>query len=157
MSLTPLGSISPSVMIPKNRLAELLTELKEHTINNCTWHNIKAWPTLYTDHNCDRENFPLAPLVVLERHTDEVWFLAFSNDGTRLATAGKDRQVIIYETTDFQVLHRFTDHRESVTYIAWSPDDSRLVTCSQDKEARLWDMKVRKSPEADDPTCISQY
>jgi len=131
-------------MIPENRLAELLTQVKEHQVLNCTWHNTAEWPSLYMDHICDRENFPLVPVRVLERHTDEVWFLAFSNDGTRLATAGKDHQVIIYETTDFQVLHRFTDHREAVTYIAWSPDDSRLVTCSQDREARLWDTKVCK-------------
>lgn len=129
-------------MIPEHRLAELLTQVKENQILNCAWHNTAEWPSLYVNHTCDRENFPLEPLHVLDRHRDEVWFLAFSNDGTRLATAGKDGKVIIYETTDFQILHILTDHREAVAYVTWSPDDSRLVTCSQDKEARLWDTKV---------------
>lgn len=129
-------------MIPEHRLAELLTQVKEAQILNCTWHNTPHWPSLYTHHMCDRDDFPLTPIHVLDRHRDEVWFLAFSNDGTKLATAGKDGKIVVYETANFQVLHVFAEHRDAVTYVAWSPDDSRLVTCSQDKEARLWDMKV---------------
>lgn len=130
-------------MIPEHRLAELLTQVKESQVLNCSWHNSAEWPSLYTDHMCERDNFPITdPIHTLDRHRDEVWFLAFSNDGTKLATAGKDGKVIVYETKEFQILHILTEHRDAVAYVAWSPDDNRMVTCSQDKEARLWDTKV---------------
>jgi WD40 repeat protein len=34
---------------------------------------------------------------VLEAHTDEVWYLQFSHDGRKLASASKDNTVIIWE------------------------------------------------------------
>ncbi|ERF70966.1 hypothetical protein EPUS_06751 [Endocarpon pusillum Z07020] len=64
----------------------------------------------------------------------------FSHDGTKLATASKDRTVIIYETETFTILHRFTDHEERVTYVTWSPDDSKLISCSMDNKARVWEV-----------------
>lgn len=125
-----LGSISPSMMIPEHRMAELLTQVKEASVHNCPYHNTKQWPSLYTDHICDRDDFPLDTVCELDRHSDEVWFLSFSNDGTRLATASKDKLVVIYETQTFQILHVLSGHKGSVAYVAWSPDDSKLVTCT---------------------------
>lgn len=120
------------MMIPEHRMAELLTQVKEASIQNCPYHNIRQWPSLYTDHICERGDFPLDTVCELERHTDEVWFIAFSNDGTRLATASKDSQVIIYETETFQILHILSSgHKGAVGFLAWSPDDTKLITCSQ--------------------------
>ena len=39
----------------------------------------------------------MPPHQVLEQHADEVWFLQFSNDGTRLASASKDCTAAIWE------------------------------------------------------------
>ena len=36
---------------------------------------------------------------MLTDHSDEVWFLAFSHDGTRLASGAKDGQIIIWNIT----------------------------------------------------------
>jgi len=131
-------------MIPEHRLAVLLDEVKESWIDNCLYHNTAASPSLYVDHMCDRENFPLTTVLELRDHTDEVWHLAFSNDGSRLATASKDHTVIIYDTTSFKPLHTLPDHASGVCYIAWSPDDSKLITCthSPDSCSRIWDTRV---------------
>jgi WD40 repeat protein len=78
----------------------------------------------------------------LDDHSGEVWFVKFSNDGTRLASAGQDGTVIIYEVPSFKILHTLADHEDGVGSVAWSPDDSMIVTSSQDKRARLWNAHV---------------
>ncbi|KAI3288633.1 hypothetical protein DTO002I6_7218 [Penicillium roqueforti] len=134
-------SISPSVMIPQHRLAILLDHVKRTQINNCFYHNTAEPPSLYSDHMCDRNDFPLDVIVDLTQHSDEVWYCEFSHDGSKLVTAGKDHNVLIYNTADFSVLHRLTEHEDGVAFASWSPDDSKLITCSQDKKARVWSVE----------------
>ena len=91
---------------------------------------------------CDRSQFPLQTVLELGQNADEVWFLEFSHDGTKLATSGKDTAVVIYDTSTFQVRHTLRDHGDRVAYVAWSPDDTKLITCSFDHKARLWNSSV---------------
>ncbi|KAJ6110801.1 hypothetical protein N7486_003036 [Penicillium sp. IBT 16267x] len=135
-------SISPSVMIPQHRLAILLDHVKQSQINNCLYHNTAQPPSLYSDHLCDRNDFPLDVGIDLTQHTDEVWYCGFSHDGTKLVTAGSDKMVLIYDTEDFTVLHRLSEHGSGVAFASWSPDDTKLITCSQDKKARLWNVET---------------
>ncbi|KAL9083883.1 MAG: hypothetical protein Q9165_008353 [Trypethelium subeluteriae] len=133
-------SISPSVMIPEHRLAVLLQRVKDHQIAECKYHNTADSPSLYLDHTCSRDEFPLVTGRVLHGQQDEIWHLQFSHDGTMLATASKDSTILIYETVTFKIVHSLADHSEGgITYVAWSPDDSKLVSCGQDKSARVWD------------------
>ncbi|KAJ5462609.1 hypothetical protein N7475_007553 [Penicillium sp. IBT 31633x] len=134
-------SISPSVMIPQHRLAILLDHVKQTQINNCFYHNTAEPPSLYSDHMCERNDFPLEVSVELTHHSDEVWYCEFSHDGSKLVTAGKDHNVLIYDTSDFSVIHRLTEHEEGVAFASWSPDDTKLITCSQDKKARVWSVE----------------
>ncbi|PGH00777.1 hypothetical protein AJ79_08115 [Helicocarpus griseus UAMH5409] len=134
--------ISPAAMIPDHRLAVLLDQVKQNQINQCLYHNMAEPPSLYSDHHCDRANFPLRTAFELSEHTDEVWYLEFSHDGTKLATTGKDNVVLIYDVATFDVIHRLTEHTGCVAYATWSPDDSKLVSCSQDYKARLWDVET---------------
>jgi WD40 repeat protein len=131
-------------MIPEHRLAVLLDQLKDSWISNCLHHNTATSPSLYVDHSCEREAFPLKAAIELRDHTDEVWFLRFSHDGKKLATTSKDATIIIYETATYTILHKLTDHESGVCYVAWSPDDTKLISCGQalDNTARLWDTKV---------------
>ena len=129
-------------MIPEHRLAVLLDQVKQSWISNCLYHNTAVSPSLYLDHMCERDNFPLKTALELRHHIDEVWFLRFSNDGTMLATTGKDQRINVYDTNNYQRRFTLEDHENGVCYLAWSPDDTRLVSCSQDNSARLWDMTV---------------
>ena len=132
-------SIAPSVMIRDHRLAELLDQVKRNQVNECLYHNTAVAPSLYSDHLCDINRFPLRTWLELNDHSGEVWFLQFSHDGTKLATASQDKTVLIYETTSFKLVHRLP-HNGHVTYVTWSPDDSKLISCSMDKLARVWDV-----------------
>lgn len=137
-----LGSIAPSVMIPKHRLAVLLDQVKQNQISHCLYHNPSSSPSLFSDHMCDRSQFPLRTVLELTQNAGEVWAMEFSHDGRRLATSGQATDVLIYETSTFQLLYRLTEHTDHVASLAWSPDDSKLITCSHDKTARVWDMLV---------------
>lgn len=133
------GSIAPSVMIPQHRLAVLLDQVKQNQISHCLYHNPSQSPSLFSDHMCDRSQFPLRTILELNQNAGEVWAMEFSHDGHRLATSGQATDVLIYDTSTFQVAYRITDHTDHVAYLAWSPDDSKLITCSHDKTARVWD------------------
>lgn len=132
-------------MIPDHRLAVLLDQVKQNQINQCLYHNTATPPTLYSDHMCDRSDFPLYTGIELSQHSDEVWFCEFSHDGSKLVTSGKDRCVIIYDTTNFAVLHKLMEHDGGVVHMSWSPDDSKLLTCCQDKKVRMWSVEVMPS------------
>lgn len=127
-------------MIPDRRLAVLLDQVKTHQINDCFYHNTADSPSLYSDHKCDRSMFPSKMTIDLQHHTDEVWFLQFSHDGTKLASASKDRMIYIYDTRSFNILKKFT-HQNYVAYLAWSPDDKKLISCAHDR-AQVWDVEV---------------
>jgi len=132
-------------MIPEHRLAVLLDEVKDSWISRCNFHNTAASPSLYLDHACEREDFPTKAVLELKHHKDEVWFLQFSNDGSKLASSSKDTTVIIYETTTYNRLLHLDEHNGSgVTHLAWSPDDTKIVTCCSQPEnsARIFDVKT---------------
>ena len=140
-------SISPSVMIPSHRLATLLTSVQDAQSLSCRHHNTTAQPSLYTDHLCAEDDFPLHALTALRHHSDEVWHLAFSPSGSLLATAGKDGLVCVYDTSTWRLRHEFREHEprvaaapgaaevpKGVCYIAFSPDEHFLISCSQANE-----------------------
>lgn len=132
-------------MIPEHRLAVLLDQLKQNQISKCLYHNSSTSPSLFSDHLCDRSQFPLRTILELSHNSGEVWFIEFSHNGRRLATSGQDSAVLIFDTSNFQVRHKLTDHTAHVAHLTWSPDDSKLITCSQDHKARVWDSEVSVS------------
>jgi WD40 repeat protein len=128
-------------MLPDRRLAVLLDQVKRNQVNQCIYHNPTTPHSLFSDHVCDRSQFPLQAVLTLPQ-TDEVWFLEFSHDGRRLATCGKDPNITVYDTMDFEVRYNLADHTQSVNYLSWSPDDTKMISCSSDHTAKVWDMSV---------------
>ena len=145
-SQNTVGSISPSVMIPDHRLAVLLDQIKKSQIAKCLYHNPASSPSLFTDHICDRTQFPLQTAFELTQNNGEIYVVEFSHNGKRLAaggaTNGTDGMIVIYDTSTFQVRHTLREHTEPVVHLAWSPDDTRLITCSRDRKAKVWDTSV---------------
>jgi transcriptional regulator with XRE-family HTH domain/energy-coupling factor transporter ATP-binding protein EcfA2 len=78
-------------------------------------------------------------LLTLRGHTDWVSGVAFSPDGTRLATASDDRTAKVWDAATGEQLLTLTGHTASVYRVAFNPDGTRLATASNDGTAKLWD------------------
>jgi WD40 repeat protein len=76
-------------------------------------------------------------------HDGVVAAVAFSPNGTRLATASGDQTARLWEVATGRELARLA-HDGSVTAVAFSPDGTRLATASLDKTARLWEAAGRQ-------------
>jgi len=77
-------------------------------------------------------------LLALMVHDDMLEAMAFSPDGTRLATASEDETARLWETATGREVARM-EHDGAVSSVAFSPDGTRLATASSDKTARLWE------------------
>jgi hypothetical protein len=64
---------------------------------------------------------------------------AFHPDGTRLATAGRDRAVCLWDLARGEEVARLQRHTSYVWTLAFSPDGMTLASGSGDFRVRLWD------------------
>ncbi|MDC0720001.1 serine/threonine-protein kinase [Nannocystis bainbridge] len=74
----------------------------------------------------------------LTGHRGSVTALAFSPDGSRLATGAADRTARLYDVRDLAAPRELGPHSGSVTVLAFSPDGQRLATGSWDRRVRIW-------------------
>ncbi|MCO5612491.1 hypothetical protein L7F22_066759 [Adiantum nelumboides] len=138
------GFLPPSIMIPERRLEHLVEQALIVQRKACIFHNSVDQPlSLYSDHQCGRDQIPNQTLQVLEIHDNEVWFLQFSHNGKYLASASKDCTAIIWEVLQeglVKLKYILTGHAKPVSFIAWSPNDSLILTCGNEEVIKLWDV-----------------
>jgi WD40 repeat protein len=84
-----------------------------------------------------------ALLAVFKGHTGHVTSVAFSFDGSRLASGSNDCTGRIWDTchTDSQSIV-LVGHNKEVNSVAFSNDGDRVVSASDDQTTRLWDAKT---------------
>ncbi len=72
-------------------------------------------------------------------HGQRINALAFSPDGTRVATAGDDAEVRVWNAETGEQLVSGLQLPKSIRSIQFSPDGQRLVAVDQTGTARIWD------------------
>ncbi|KAF9418674.1 hypothetical protein BGZ94_009615, partial [Podila epigama] len=141
--LTSLQSlISPSIMVPENRLETMLQQAITLQINNCLYHdNRNIAKSLYSDHICEKTGIPTVVRRTLGKHKNEVWHVSFSHDGRFLASASADSRIIIWNVQTFEQAYTLQGHASKVTWCAWSPDDTKILSTGIDRTVNLWDVQ----------------
>src|SRR4051794_11884568 len=78
-------------------------------------------------------------LAVLRGHRGPVRTLAFSPDGSLLASGGEDRHIRIWDAATYRLRRTLEGHGDTVNGLAFAPSGALLASASADHTVRLWD------------------
>ncbi len=79
-------------------------------------------------------------MLSLQGHADTIEAIAFSPDGSRIATGSWDETARVWDAFTGEQLLVLPGHTNWVRGVAFSPDGSHLATSSWDRRAKVWDL-----------------
>jgi WD40 repeat protein/serine/threonine protein kinase len=74
--------------------------------------------------------------------------LAFSPDGTLLASAAMDQTIRLWDTKSWAPIATLRGHEDELYCVAFSPDGRRLISGDKEGSVRLWQIPPAKRPSA---------
>ncbi len=124
MNLAGQAASAPSGL---SRVRELLAHWDQER------PDLRNWEWYYLNSLCNQSLLTRMP------HTHEVFHVAWSPDGQRLASASLDRTICIFDESSDRPPVRLSGHTSLVFSVSWSPDGKRLASASWDRSVRIWD------------------
>ena len=76
--------------------------------------------------------------------------LAFSPDGSRIASGGEDTTVRVWDAATGESVATLEGHSQEVISVAFSPDGSRIASGGGDKTVRVWSRSMREDLDDSD-------
>ena len=97
---------------------------------------------------CDENAIIVWDTVVRKRigafhtHTSVVHAIAWSPDGTYLASAGDDKTVQLIDTKQWSPVYTYLGHQNSwwVRTLSWSPDSHFIASGDHDGNIHVWEV-----------------
>jgi serine/threonine protein kinase len=78
-------------------------------------------------------------LYVYKGHNYPVTSVAWSLDGSRIASASRDHTVQVWDTLSGDHVFTYRGHTDIVWCVAWSPDGKYIASASHDHTVQVWD------------------
>jgi len=89
----------------------------------------------------DAQTYDEVALLETNAYMDPV---AFSPDGSLLASGSVDNTIKLWDVESRQLVATLTGHASYVNSVAFSPDGSLLASGSYDKSIKLWDVSTKQ-------------
>jgi WD40 repeat protein len=89
--------------------------------------------------------------VIPQTAGEDVVTLSFSPDGRRLASAGFDARIKLWDTEIGLELLTLNGHTSWIWVARFSPDGRKILSCSRDRTVRIWDASPLPPDLADRP------
>ncbi|KAJ0416039.1 transcriptional regulator of RNA polII, SAGA, subunit-domain-containing protein [Aspergillus carlsbadensis] len=86
---------------------------------------------------------------IRDKHTNYIYGVGFSPDGSTLVSVGADRKIWLYDGKTGEVKGQIGEgeHKGSILAVSWSKDSRKFVTASADKTVKIWDVEAGKATQ----------
>jgi len=130
------------IMLPPRRLQKLLKQAQLYQQSQSLCQMDHATSLLY-DAKPPQKEIPEQCCQTLSEHRDEVNICKFSHDGRFLATASKDKSLILWSIDGYGAKFlRRVQLAQPITYLAWSPNDKMLLLTGNEESPCVWVCQV---------------